>query len=150
MKLAIAPATLGDTARLHEIEEACFAIPWSEKSLGEFISDGAHCLCLTARGEETAEIIGYVGFQHVLDEGEIANIAVAPAYRGKGIGAALLAAVQEYCRNRGILAVHLEVRPSNAAAIALYAKCGFMPAGRRKGYYADSGEDALIYTWRSV
>lgn len=148
----ISNAVPEDADRLYEIECACFAIPWSKASLASFISNTAHSFCLTARecGQDTANILGYVGMQHVLDEGEIANIAVHPDYQGMGIGFALLKAVLDYCRAHGIHTVHLEVRQGNMNARALYSKCGFVQTGMRRAYYADNGEDALLYSWKDV
>jgi len=94
--------------------------------------------------------MGYVGVLYVLDEGEISNIAVHPLYTGKGVGYALMRAAQEYCRRAGVKTLHLEVRPSNTRAIALYRKCGFIQSGIRRGYYGDNGEDALLFSWKDV
>jgi ribosomal-protein-alanine N-acetyltransferase len=154
----IAPALPRDAERLYEVECASFAVPWSRQSLMSFIenSEHAHCIkaglassvCETAEGtKEEFIIVGYIGIMHVLDEGEISNIAVHPDYRGQGAGFQLLTAALEYCRNAGIKTLHLEVRPSNSSALALYSKCGFVRSGLRRGYYADNCEDALLYAW---
>lgn len=151
-ELTISTAALTDVDRLYEIECASFSIPWSKNSLTSFLSDSEHTFCITARetGGDSDEIIGYVGVLFVLDEGEISNIAVHPLYRGKGAGYALLHAAQEYCRRAGIRTLHLEVRPSNSHAISLYQKCGFVRSGIRRAYYADNGEDALLYSWNDA
>jgi len=149
---AISPVSVREAGRLHELEMSCFAVPWSEKTLADFISDTEHHICLAARegGPDSPTIIGYIGFQYVLDEGEVANVAVAPQYRGRGLGRALLMAVLDFCRSHGIRAVHLEVRTGNEHALSLYRKCGFVQSGRRSGYYADTGEDALLLTWKDM
>jgi len=166
-ELSLEPAVLQDAGRLYEIECACFAIPWSEDSLLSFIANSEHTFCITARkscteehgqkdADETKEqcgtpaIIGYIGVMYVLDEGEISNIAVHPDYRCKGVGSALLHAAQEYCRSKGIKTLHLEVRPGNIYALALYRKCGFIRSGLRKGYYADNGDDAFLFSWKDT
>lgn len=135
-----------DVPRLRAIECASFSEPWSERSLAEFIVNIERSFCLAARESTSpdAGILGYVGFQYVLDEGEIANLAVDPKYRGRGVGYALLESLADECRRLGIRVIHLEVRPSNADALSLYRKCGFEEDGRRRGYYADTGEDALL------
>jgi len=88
-------------------------------------------------------VVGYAGFQVILDEGHITNIAVHPDYRRQGIGELLLGDLFEQARLHGVLRLTLEVRASNAAAQGLYYKYGFEVEGRRPRYYGD-GEDALI------
>jgi [ribosomal protein S18]-alanine N-acetyltransferase len=146
----VSEAVLADVRELHAIECASFPEPWSERSLTEFIVNRERSFCLTAREKDSpdAKILGYVGFQYVLDEGEIANLAVDPEYRGRGVGYALLEALVRECHRRGIGLIHLEVRPSNTAALTLYRKCAFEEDGRRRGYYADTGEDALLMSRR--
>ena len=143
---SVSKAVLTDVPRLSAIEYASFSEPWSERSLEEFIVNRERSFCLAAREKSSpdAKILGYVGFQFVLDEGEIANLAVDPEYRGKGVGYALLDALANECRRLGIRVIHLEVRPSNTAALTLYRKFSFEEDGRRRGYYADTGEDALL------
>ena len=166
-EFSISPSVLQDVDRLYEIECACFAIPWSRDSLSSFIANSEHTFCLAARaytgeihgqlispvpekGSGYKEIIGYIGVMYVLDEGEISNIAVHPDFRGAGIGSALLRDAQEYCRRIGVKTIHLEVRPGNQYALALYRSCGFIQTGLRRGYYADNGEDALLFSWKDV
>lgn len=99
---------------------------------------------LVAEGEN-GQVLGYAGLQVVLDEGYIANIAVAPQWRRQGLAGELL---EVYCRfaQAHLAFLTLEVRASNEAAIALYVKHGFAQAGFRKNYYQDPKEDALIMT----
>lgn len=146
---SIEAAGLTDLDQLVRVEDACFQTPWSRESLSALLSDQTKCLCLVACRQELEfrRVVGYIGLIHVLDEGEIANIAVHPEYAGQGVGFALLEAVKQFCAESGILTIHLEVRPSNAPALALYRKCGFLPTGRRRGYYSDTGEDALLMAW---
>lgn len=77
---------------------------------------------------------------------ELHDIVVAPAARRLGVGRQLMAALRARARAEGLEHVHLEVRPSNAAALALYRAMGFTEQGRRRRYYAD-GEDALLLSW---
>jgi ribosomal-protein-alanine N-acetyltransferase len=83
----------------------------------------------------------------ILDEAHITLLAVHPDCRNLGLGKTLLAALLESARRRGLARATLEVRASNAIAISLYEQFGFQVAGTRRGYYADTGEDALIL-WR--
>ena len=169
-EIIIVHALSEDADRLYQIECACFSIPWSRESLSSFIADTAHSLCLTAHeaGAESTDaskpenriersdfsrkgsIIGYIGIMSVLDEGEITNVAVLPENRGKGVGFALLCAAKDHCRQMGVHTLHLEVRTGNCNAVALYRKCGFIQTGMRREYYADNGEDALLYSWNDV
>ena len=80
----------------------------------------------------------------VLDEGQICNVAVCPAFRRMGVGEALMAAQREIALSRGITVMMLEVRASNTAAQCLYEKLGFLQVGRRPNYYRNPKEDALI------
>ena len=156
---AIAPVLPGDVTRLYEVECMSFAVPWSKQSLLAFVENSEHTHCIkavladalydtSAGSKEEPIVVGYIGIMHVLDEGEISNIAVCPEFRGQGAGFQLLLAAQEYCRNAGIKTLHLEVRPSNSSALALYSKCGFVRSGLRRSYYADNSEDALLYSWQ--
>lgn len=169
-EIIIVQALPEDAERLYQIECSCFATPWSRESLSSFIADTAHSICLTAHEDiavspdisvseitidnsdfsRTESIIGYVGVLSVLDEGEITNIAVLPENRGRGVGFALLCAAKDYCRRIGVHTLHLEVRTGNLNAVALYRKCGFVQTGMRRGYYADNGEDALLFSWNDV
>jgi ribosomal-protein-alanine N-acetyltransferase len=91
-----------------------------------------------------AGILGYVGMWQLVDEAHICNIAVAPAARGRGVGELLLLRVIQAGGERGMATATLEVRVSNHVAQNLYVKFGFEVVGRRRRYYSDNGEDALI------
>ena len=88
-----------------------------------------------------------MGIWNIVDEGHINNVAVAPAYRRKHIGSALLDVLIGTCEAEGILRLTLEVRAGNTPARRLYEQKGFLEAGLRKGYYEDNHEDAVIM-WR--
>ena len=85
-----------------------------------------------------------MGLWFILDEGHITNVAIAPNYRGQKWGEFLMRSVILKMMNKGMERMTLEVRASNKAAQSLYTRLGFASAGVRKGYYADTGEDALI------
>lgn len=93
---------------------------------------------------EEGRVVGYAGMWIVLDEAHVTNIAVAPEMRGRDIGDALLTELERRARARECRRMTLEVRPSNSVAIALYTKHGFVPRGRRPGYYSDTNEDAIV------
>ncbi len=139
MSLTIRPAVIADAPAIAALEAACFSLPrlqaQIEREIGNFLT-----AC------EDGEISGYIDAAVVLDEGYIGNIAVLPDQRGRGIGRALLHTLRE--RHRGALAfLTLEVRASNAPAIALYASEGFQQVGVRKGMYEQPKEDALLMTY---
>lgn len=123
------------------LEKACFRDPWSEASIrGELENP----LSLWLVAVEQGAVVGYIGSQTVLDEADVMNLAVDPAIRRRGVGRALLRALETRLRAENVHALSLEVRPSNLAARALYAREGFVEAGRRPKYYVNQKEDALI------
>ena len=90
--------------------------------------------------------VGSAGFTAVLDEGYITNIAVHPDFRRRGVATELTNAVTEKAKELKLSFLSLEVRESNAAAISLYEKFGFLNVGRRKNFYSEPTEDAVIMT----
>lgn len=130
-----------DADGVEAVEKATFAIPWSRQSFWEEAASERTYYLLAL---DDASVIGYAGVWLVADEAQITNVAIAPAYRGRGIGHQMMAELIRIVKERGAAAMTLEVRPSNAAAIALYTGFGFRNAGLRKGYYQDNGEDAMI------
>ena len=135
-KLSFRKMVPDDADAVARVEAACFPVPWSRESFWREASN-ENTSYLVAVDEAAGEIIGYVGCWILADEAQITNVAILPAYRGKGIGTQLFAASIK-------AAMTLEVRPSNAPALALYHHFGFTEAGRRKHYYSDNGEDAII------
>ena len=95
--------------------------------------------------EEAGILQGYISLYQAADELEVLNLAVLPAARRQGLGEWLLRTALQEAEKTGINRALLEVRTGNAPAIALYEKCGFVRVGKRPRYYADTGEDALIY-----
>jgi len=94
-----------------------------------------------------APLVGFGCFWAIVDEAHITLVAVHPKYQGQGLGQALLYALLQKARQRGLERATLEVRASNQPALLLYEKFGFQEAGRRRRYYEETGEDALIL-WR--
>jgi ribosomal-protein-alanine N-acetyltransferase len=97
--------------------------------------------------EDSGGLAAYVTVYRIADEVEILNLGVATSVRGKGIGSAFLLGCLRWWRQQGVVRVLLEVRPSNTAAVRLYRGCGFQETGSRPGYFADTGEDALLMEW---
>ncbi len=129
-----------DLAAILSIENASFSDPWSEEMLRDLFFEPNGILV-----REEGEILGYVGFRHAFDEGEITTIAARGDARRRGVGSSLLAAALQRPASKGVRAVYLEVRASNEAAKKCYEKAGFSPVGRRKNYYECPKEDALLY-----
>lgn len=135
-------ATREDVARVVAIEHEAFSDAWSRASFERLVGD-ARTLFLVAH-DASATVQGYVVAWYVVDEGEIANLAVSSAARRRGIGSTLLDAALAEARARGALTVYLEVRDSNESARSLYATRGFVQVTRRRRYYRDPTEDALV------
>ena len=128
-------------AAVAELERLSFAASWSEKALGGLLGELGFGLVALDDGGQVA---AYLGVLTVLDEGQITNVATHPDRRRQGYANALLEALFSECRTRGLHMLSLEVRESNAPAIALYEKHGFCTAGRRPGFYKNPTEAALV------
>jgi [ribosomal protein S18]-alanine N-acetyltransferase len=124
------------------IERASFTMPWSRGAFLYEMEKNRVARCLVMR--DGASVVAYLCLWEIGDELHVTNIAVDPAVRRKGIGRSLLQGVLDDARQRGLRLVALEVRPSNIEARALYESFGFRVVGRRRGYYYDTGEDALV------
>ena len=129
---------------LASLERLCFDLPWTEQAFTEAFA-GAPFFAYGIPEESRTGLAGYIAVYHTPDEVEILNIAVRPEYRRRGFGHLLMATALQDAAETGILRAVLEVRVSNAPAIGLYESFGFRRAGRRRGYYHDTGEDALIF-----
>jgi len=140
----IRPGSPADLAAVERIERTSFGDPWTRSALLQELVAGPMRLPLVA--ELDGVVAGYLMAWRVVDQLHVLNLAVAPACRRRGVAAALLAAALAEARRLDLGEVTLEVRPSNAAALALYRAFGFRLAGIRRGYYADTGEDALVLT----
>ena len=130
-----------EVPQVAELEKLCFAMPWSEKSVAGELDNPLALWLVAMEGDRLA---GYVGSQTVMDETDMMNLAVAPQFRRQGVGEALVNALTASLKELGSRCLTLEVRDSNEAARALYGKLGFTEIGRRRGYYRDPREDALI------
>ena len=144
MNYTIVPVTGDHLDQLEEIEKLCFSDPWSRRLLSELLENEA-AATLAAVGED-GTVLGYAGIQVVLDEGYVNNVAVRPEYRRQGVASQLLDVFRRFGEGQGLAFLTLEVRDSNQAARALYAKHGYAETGRRKNYYQHPREDAIIMT----
>ncbi len=138
----VRPAAAGDLDAIADIENGAFSDPWSTRSFRDFLDvPAAHFDVLVGPDDAVA---GYGVLLLAPPDGDVANLAVAPRHRRAGAGRVLLSAMLDAARDVGVRTVHLEVRESNIAARALYGRLGFQPVGRRRGYYHQPREDALI------
>ena len=128
-------------AQIAQLEKICFSDPWSEKSVASELDNKLAFWLVAAEGDTVA---GYIGSQTVIDETDMMNVAVHPDFRRQGIAEALVNTLVENLKKMRSRCLTLEVRASNAPAIALYEKLGFAEIGRRRNYYRNPREDALI------
>ena len=123
------------------LETVCFHDPWSEKSIASELENALSLWLVAVEGDE---VIGYVGSQTVLGWTDMMNVAVHPDHRRKGVGEKLVLALEDALKAQESTCLTLEVRASNEPAKSLYEKLGFTEVGRRKNYYRNPKEDALI------
>jgi ribosomal-protein-alanine N-acetyltransferase len=131
-----------DVGAVVAIETEAFSSPWRRETFLELIDRPTAELLVMVHEEEG--VVGYAVLWCVLDQGELANVAIASRMRGRGLGRALLSRVLEVGKSRGVETVFLEVRKSNAPALGLYRRFGFSEVGQRRGYYDHPREDACI------
>ena len=130
-----------DIEAVSRIEAAAFSMPWSAKDFEQLLED-EKSLYLVAKIED--EVVGCCGVTIVCGEGNINNVVVDEAYRGQGIAFAMMQELLEQGRQQGSVEFTLEVRVSNAPAIHLYEKLGFVSEGIRPRFYERPVEDAMI------
>ena len=133
-----------DCARLAEIEKLCFSLPWSEEDFRKLLT---HSYCTYLVAEEDGEPVGFCGYTNLCGEADIDHVFVAPEFRGKKLAQRLMREILKTGGEDGVEAYTLAVRVSNAPAIHLYEKFGFVSEGIRPGFYDYPREDALIM-WR--
>jgi ribosomal-protein-alanine N-acetyltransferase len=136
---------LGDLREIEEIERRSYATPWSRSMFaGELAKPSSICLGAFEAEDASGRLCGYLIVSRYIDAWHVMNVAVDPEHRGRGIAAMLLERLLELTADDARRGYTLEVRVSNATAIALYERLGFESRGIRRGYYTDNREDALI------
>ncbi|MBQ9969009.1 MAG: ribosomal protein S18-alanine N-acetyltransferase [Oscillospiraceae bacterium] len=126
---------------LAQLEKECFADPWSEKALAEELTNPNAVFRVALIDEEVA---GYVGMLHVLDEGDICNVAVFDIFRRRGVATALIQHLVDYAVENQLSFITLEVRESNIGAQKFYETMGFETIGIRKNFYDNPKEHAIL------
>lgn len=151
---SISRMTEHDLLEVVEIEEESGLSRWGWAAYYAELQGNNRDLMLVARAPESTaprvshRLAGYIVARIGADELHINNVAVRERYRRQGIGVTLLGRILEEGRSRGVNVAFLELRAGNAAALSLYEKCGFSMTARRKNYYSDPVEDALVMTIR--
>ena len=134
-----------DLPRVVEIEEASFSTPWKDSTFRGLMRRTDTDLFAA---EHEGRLVGYAACWTVIDQSELGNVAVAEEARGRGIGGALVDAVVERVKERGAHELFLEVRESNRVAQSVYHDRGFVVVSRRRSYYSQPTEDALVMRLR--
>jgi ribosomal-protein-alanine N-acetyltransferase len=134
--------TLDDLDEVLSIERQSFHTPWSRGAFRYELTQNRVARSIVVRVGH--DIAGYLCLWEIGHEIHVTNLAVHPRYRRRGLARRLLSAILEDARRKSVELVFLEVRPTNAEALGLYESLGFQVIGRRKGYYFDTGEDALV------
>ncbi len=139
MQISFRELTLSDVFAIVEAEHACFALPWQEKDVLSVCKRIDFCGVVAEVG---GEIVGYLLGLTLFENAEVLRLGTLPAYRGKGVGGAVLDAFFERVKARGAERVFLEVRVSNLPAIRLYERKYFVRGRVRENYY-ENGESAV-------
>jgi ribosomal-protein-alanine N-acetyltransferase len=134
-----------DLPRVLSIETVCFSTPWKHATFTGLMRRTDTDLYVA---EADSVLVGYAACWTVIDQSELGNVAVTPEARGMGVGGALVDTVVERVKERGAHELFLEVRESNHVAQSIYRERGFVVVGRRRSYYAQPTEDALVMRLR--
>jgi ribosomal-protein-alanine N-acetyltransferase len=140
--LTVMAMSLDDLDEVLEIERASFKTPWSRGAFRYELTQNR--VARSVVGRLDGRLVGYLCLWEIGHEIHITNVAVHPSFRRRGVARALLGQILDQARWSGVELLFLEVRPTNVEALPLYESLGFRVIGRRKGYYFDTGEDALV------
>lgn len=149
----VRPMNLEDLDQVREIDRTSFSLPWPDSAYRfELLENPASLLWVaeTRLQNEKSQVVGMIVVWLILNEVHIATLAVHPGFRGQGIGKRLLATALHQSIRRRAREAMLEVRASNQAAQSLYRGFGFEIVGRRKRYYKDNQEDAVLMSLSDI
>ena len=139
--IIISHHTFDNLEAVAEIENLSIIPPWSYRAICDFASFNSNRILVAINKKE---VVGYITYSVVLDEVQIANVAVHPSHRRQGIANKLLSYLCNEAKNSKMSLIMLEVRQSNEAAIKIYNKLGYIEVGRRNNYYKNPAEDAIL------
>lgn len=145
---AIRKMTADDLEQVVAIDQVSFSLPWPPRSFRFELTDNPASRCWVVEHER--RVIAMLVAWLIVDELHVATLATHPEFRGRGIGANLLLHALGSAKEEGAVTSFLEVREGNSIALAMYRKFGYVEAGRRKGYYKDNNEDAILMTLNSM
>lgn len=148
MNLLFRKMTLNDIPAVVELDRISFTLPWPERSFRFEVTDNLASRCWVA--DVDGRVVGMIVGWLLVDELHVATIATHPDFRRQGIARKLLSQSLLYAMNEGAQSSFLEVRESNLAAQEMYRKFGYEVTGRRKRYYKDNDEDAILMTLESL
>jgi ribosomal-protein-alanine N-acetyltransferase len=148
MNLAIRKMTVADVPAVIELDQKSFSLPWPERSFRFELTDNPASRCWVA--ELDGKVVGMIVVWLIVDEAHIATVATDPDYRRQGIGKRLISHALMHLIGEGARSSFLEVRESNIIAQAMYRKFGYEETGRRRRYYRDNDEDAILMNLASL
>jgi ribosomal-protein-alanine N-acetyltransferase len=148
MKLTIRKMTLDDIPAVINLDQKSFSLPWPERSFRFEVTDNPASRCWVA--ELDGKVVGMIVVWLLVDEAHIATLATHPDFRRQGVAKRLLSHALLHLIEEGAQSSFLEVRESNLAAREMYRKFGYEEAGRRRRYYRDNDEDAILMNLNSL
>jgi ribosomal-protein-alanine N-acetyltransferase len=148
MNLTFRKMTLDDVPAVVDLDQKSFSLPWPERSFRFELTDNPASRCWVA--DLDGKIVGMIVVWLIVDEAHVATVATHPAYRRQGIGKRLLAHALRHMIRDGARSSFLEVRESNLAAQEMYRQFGYEVTGRRRRYYRDNDEDAILMNLESL
>ncbi len=148
MKFTIRKMTLEDIPAVIDLDHKSFSLPWPERSFRFEVTENPASHCWVA--EVDGKVVGMIVVWLIVDEAHVATIATHPDFRRQGIAKSLLAHALLRLIDEGARSSFLEVRESNLAAQEMYRKFGYEETGRRRRYYSDNDEDAILMTLNSL
>ncbi len=148
MKLTIRKMTVEDIPAVVDLDQKSFSLPWPERSFRFELTDNPASRCWVV--ELDGKVVGMIVVWLIVDEAHVATLATHPDFRRQGIGQRLLAHALRHLSAEGAQSSFLEVRESNIAAQEIYRKFGYEATGRRRRYYRDNDEDAILMNLDSL